>query len=112
MIDTKQRDALVDFFRQRVLPLGSSVSQHPRPPGGQPPLPDPGSLYHERFGERPTARSLEIDLSDRGNISRALEAHWQGTPLEGLGKALLRLAKRFPRGEEKADVSSDVYEMF
>ncbi|MBW2243279.1 MAG: hypothetical protein JRH01_14930 [Deltaproteobacteria bacterium] len=107
MIDPKQRDALVDFFRQRVLPLGSSVSQHPRPPGGQ-----PHSLYHERHGERPTARSLEIDLGDRGSITRALEAHWQGTPLEGLGKALLRLAKRFPRRDEKANVSSDVYEMF
>lgn len=107
MIDPKQRDALVEFFRQRVLPLGSRVAQHPRPPGGQ-----PDSLYHERHGERPTARSLEIDLGDRGSITRALETHWQGTPLEGMGKALLRLARRFPRGVEKADVSSDVYEMF
>lgn len=107
MIDAKQRDALVDFFRQRVLQLGTAVAEHPRPPGGE-----PDSLYHSRSGERPSARDLEIDLGERGSIARALDGHWRGTPLEGLGRALLKLARRFPRREEKAQVSSDIYEMF
>ena len=107
MIDPRQRDALVDFFRQRVLPLGAAVAEHPRPPGGE-----PDSLYHSRGGARPRAHQMEIDLGERVSIARALDADWRGTPLEGLGKALLRLARRFPRREQRADVSSDVYEMF
>ena len=107
MIDAKQRDALVDFFRQRILPLGTGIAEHPRPPGG-----GADSLYHARGGERPTPHDLEIDLGERASIARALDAHWRGTPLEGLGRALLRLARRFPRREEKADVSSDIYEMY
>ncbi len=106
-IDPKQRDALVDFFRQRVVALGSDVAEHPRPPAGA-----DDSYYHSRGGERPRATSMEIDLGSRRSIARALDGHWRGTPLEGLGRGLLRLARLFPRRAEKADVSSDVYEMF
>ncbi len=110
MTDARQRAALVSFFRHRILPLTEGATpplRAPRPPEGA-----ADSLYHSRGGERPGRASLEIDLGSRRAIARSLDAQWRGTPLAGLGRALLRLARRFPRGAERSEVSSDVYEMF
>jgi hypothetical protein len=41
-----------------------------------------------------------------------LDAHWAGTPLRGLGKKILKLARYFPEPEEKTELSSSIYEMF
>ena len=110
MTDARQRAALVAFFRRRILPLAAVVTPPVRVP--RPPETGPDSLYHSRGGERPSRASFEIDLGGRQAIARSLDDHWRGTPLAGLGRALLRLARRFPRSAEKSEVSSDVYEMF
>ena len=107
MTDPRQRNGLVDFFRRRLLPLGRGIAEPVRPPDDR-----SGSLYHSRGGQRPRPESLEISLGSPREIAASLEAHWQGTPLSGLGRALLRLSRRFPRREEKSEVSSDIYEMF
>ena len=103
----RQRAAIEAFFRARVLPLGQ---------GAAAPVPTPGagsdSLYHPRGGERPRPEAMELAFGRRREIARTLDAHWRGTPLLGLGRALLRLARRFPRRAERSEVSSDVYEMF
>ena len=107
MTEPKQRDSLVDLFRRKLLPLGRGIADPVRPPDGR-----TGSLYHSRGGERPRPESLEISQGSHREIADSLEAQWRGTPLAGLGRALLRLARRFPRREEKSEVSSDIYEMF
>ncbi len=55
---------------------------------------------------------MELGFGNRREMARTLDRHWRGTPLHGLGRALLRLARRFPRRVERSEVSSDVYEMF
>lgn len=107
MIDPKQREGLVDFFHRKILPLGPGIADPVRAPDGR-----PRSLYHSRGGERPRPESLEISQGSQREIADSLDAHWRGTPLSGLGRALLRLARRFPRREEKSELSSDIYEMF
>ena len=106
MIDDDQRKALVAFFRSEVLPLGRDAAEDIDLPRAE------GSLYRARGGERPRAEDLELSLGDSDEIADTLDRFWQGSALAGLGRKLLRLARRFPRGGERSDVSSDVYEMF
>ena len=106
--EARQRAAIEAFFRTRLLPLGRDAAAPVPTPGAE-----PTSLYHPRHGERPRPEAMELAFGSRREIARTLDDHWRGTPMRGLGRALLRLARRFRRHElDRSDLSSDVYEMF
>ena len=105
----RDRAALERFFERELLPRARAPEWERSDPA-----PDAGceSYWVERDGEPMCPGDFELPFGDADAVAASLERWWSGTPLAGLGRKLVRLARRFSRREERAEVSSDVYEMF
>lgn len=97
------------FFRERLLPLAQQPGWQASPAGPQPELP---SYWISRGDHLVTADDFHLRLGNEAAIATALDAHWQGTPMAGLGSQLAAMTGRFKGREQKDSVSSFVYEMF
>jgi len=99
--------ALERFYRRRILTLTEAGLR--AAPG-----PDPGAESYYEVRDRPPLRpsDFEIPFGTPREIAMTLDAHWAGTPLAGLGRALVRRSRLFRGVRQKEQVSSFVYEMF
>ena len=107
-IDQKQTKALIKFYERHLLPLQEAPETKEIPPQSA----DGNTYFIPRKHTRMRKQDFELRLADERQAAESLEDMWVGTPLSGLGKKLLKLSRRFPRVEEKAEVSSLIYEMF
>lgn len=108
MTDRRDDRALRRFHARRLRPLA-----------GLPELalakgPDPSRRSYYEVRERPPLApgDLEIPFGRPEEMAVSLERFWAGTPLAGLGRALVRLSRRFRGVRQRERVSSYVYEMF
>ena len=106
---TNEADALKRFHRKWIAPLAAR---------GIPPLAqregqgEADSLFVQRRHTRMRPEDFDLALSDPKRIVAALQAQWAGTPMQSMVKPFVKLARRFERYEQRADVSSNIYEMF
>lgn len=107
-IDPKQRDLLVAFYEKHVLALAA----HPETALLPGPNKDAESFFHVRTHTRLEPADFDLGIETPVQVAHALEQKWAGTPLAGIGDELLALVEHFDRIEEKAEVSSFIYEMF
>ncbi len=109
LLDERRLRLLERFFEKHLLPLAAETGlmRSPTMPA------DDADSYYEVVDRAPlTPADFEIPFSDPEEIAETLDQHWHGTPLEGLGRQLLKLSRHFEDVQEKAEVSSFVYEMF
>jgi hypothetical protein len=104
-----QAEALACFFEKQMLPLRSRLDRAAPRPGFDP---VPASAFLARRRNRLRKEDFEIPFGDESQIVASLERHWAGTPLEDLPRKLLSLARQFGGTEERAELSSFIYEMF
>ena len=106
---TSESESLKRFHRKWISPLAAR---------GIPPLAqregqgEADSFFVQRHHTRMRPEDFDLALSDHKQIIAALEAQWEGTPMRSMVKPFVKLARRFERYEQRADVSSNVYEMF
>ncbi len=108
-INPEQVRALTRFYEDYILPLSRrhrmEILDH-TPPQSR------ASYFIKRTRTCLSRRDFEPSQGTKQVTSRMLDAHWAGTPLRGLGREILKLAHYFPEQEEKAELSSSIYEMF
>jgi hypothetical protein len=108
-IDDKQKKMLVEFYEEHILPLAA----HPETASLEPKRKDDEeSFYVVRTKTRLEKSDFEVRLADEEQVVETMERMWNGTPLQAIPRPLMKLCKHFQRGEEKAEVSAFVYEMF
>lgn len=108
MTDPHGERALRRFHANRLRPL-TDVPGMELPPGPDPAL---ASYWVPREGSPLRPADLEIPFGRPADRARSLDAFWAGTPLAGLGRALVRLSRRFRGVRQNEEVSSYIYEMF
>lgn len=107
-IDPKQAKALTSFFESAIVPLKlapGEILDHAPKTGST-------SYFLKRPKTRLTREDFQVKLSNERDLTRTLDDQWAGTPLKGLGKAIARLTRAFPKTEVKTELSSSFYEMF
>jgi hypothetical protein len=108
-ISNTQANALTHFYGRHVLRLaqapGMDQLEHAQPDA-------PNTYFVSRPRQQMSAEDFEVRLGDEGQAAQTLEQAWAGTPLQGLGRELIRLVRYFPPAEQQATVSSFIYEMF
>ena len=108
-INAAQKGALTRFYRRHIIPLARLREMDWLERG----IGDADDTY---FLSRPcqvmAPDDFCIPLGDEQQAIRALEQAWAGTPLEGLGRELVKLARHFQHTEQEATVASYIYEMF
>jgi len=104
-IEPHQEKALVAFYRENLSGLKKKGLFPKTAPGA--------ASYWQRREWRPLqSKDFEIALGNPDEAGATLDRFWAGTSLEGLGRKLARLSRKFPEAVEKSDVSSLIYEMF
>ena len=107
--DRSQTAALDRFFEKHIAPLRHRLDRSaPRP--GFDPVPDSAFLARRRTRLR--KEDFELPFGDDARIAATLGRQWAGTPLERLPRELVALARQFGKTEERAELSSFIYEMF
>lgn len=95
------------FYEAEILPLQDKL-----PLAQSDTAPAENSYFLDRSGEAVSPSTFLGGLNDPASIAAAMDAHWAGTPLAGMGAKLMDLAQKIDAGEETAKVSELVYEMF
>ncbi|MCP4618211.1 MAG: hypothetical protein GY844_17470 [Bradyrhizobium sp.] len=104
LIEPHQEKALVEFYRENLLPLKQALPSDTNAAG---------QSYWRKREWRPLERKdFEIALGSDEQAGATLDRFWAGTSLQGLGKKFARLSRKFPQSVQKSDVSSTIYEMF
>ncbi len=104
-IEPNQEKALVAFYRENLSGLQEKGLLSETAPEAV--------SYWRRREWRPLGRNdFEIALGNADEAGATLDRFWAGTSLEGLGRKLARLSRKFPEAVENPDVSSSIYEMF
>lgn len=108
---TLESEALTRFHRKWIVPLAAR---------GVPPLVerekqrrgtgDTFFVQRTNTGMRP--EDFDLRLSDPKQIVAALQTQWKGTAMQSMAKPFVKLARRFERYEQRANISSNIYEMF
>ncbi len=105
--------ALTKFHRKWIAPLGSRgvVSLAERDAQRRDGSGD-DTFFIRRKETRMRPEDFNLGLSDPKQVVSALERQWEGTPMQPMARPFVKLARRFERYEQRADVSSNIYEMF
>ena len=108
-ISNTQANALTHFYGRHILRLAQAPGMdhlaHGAPDG-------PGTYFVSRPRPQLSPEDFEVRLGDEAQATQTLERAWTGTPLQGLGREMIRLVRYFPPVEQDATVSSFIYEMF
>jgi len=104
-IEPPQKKALIAFYREDLSAVREKVLFPEIAPGAM-------SYWRKREWRPLERKDFEIALGDADEAAATLDRFWAGTSLEGLGKKLARLSRKFPESVEKSDVSALIYEMF
>ena len=73
---------------------------------------DPNTFFIRRKRTRMTPADFELGLADEKAIVSALQRAWSDSPLKPMAKPFVKLARRFEKYEQSAEISANVYEMF
>lgn len=104
-IEPYQDRALVAFYHKNLSGLQDKGLFPETAPGA--------ASYWRRREWRPLERKdFEIGLGNADEAGATLDRFWAGGFLEGLGRKLARLSRKFPKVVENSEVSSLIYEMF
>ena len=57
-------------------------------------------------------KDFELHFADEQQAIDTLERIWAGTPLSGLPRKMVKLARHFAQTKQSSEISSFVYEMF
>lgn len=100
-------DILRAFYQSEIAPLQGKV-----PLELAPTAPAINSFYINRGAETAVQMRFGQNLTTPQAIGAALDAHWAGTALAGLGAKLADLSGRMETSEDTGEVSDLIYEMF
>ena len=100
-------DTLRAFYQSEIAPLQGQVPLELAPSAQS-----PDSFYITRSAETAVQMRFGQDLTTPHAIGAALDAHWAGTPLAGLGAKLAELSGQMETSEDTGEVSDLIYEMF
>lgn len=100
-------DTLRAFYQSDIAPLKGQVPLELAPSS-----PATDSFYITRSTEAAVQMRFGQDLGTPQAIGAALDAHWAGTPLAGLGAKLADLSAQMETSEDTGEVSDLIYEMF
>lgn len=109
LIDKKQEKNLINFFKANIQPLATEQNRRE----GFPTINPKQDSYYVRRDWQPLKRQdFEISLANRSEIATTLDDFWKDSTLQGFGKKISQLSKKFSNIEEKSKVSTSIYEMF
>lgn len=96
------------FYDAEIAPLKGKVELTSAVPLAQ----AEGSYFLDRAANDVTPLGFTSDGADPAEIAARMDAMWQGTALEGMGRKLMDLAAKTEPEAEDGTVSDLIYEMF